>query len=155
MPDLPFTRYPRGGRELLAPVSGGLSKRQYGREVLAWCDYRCAYCGLDMAIYENWRVASVDHVVPENAVARDGYPATWVKNPVNTVAACRPCNDLFNRDRVADPVPPTFEAFLELRDRTFLRRRERVRIAIEAEYAWFEANVRPLRANTGGGSGNP
>jgi len=106
MPDIPFIGYPQGGRELLTLASGDLSKRGYGREVLAWCDYRCAYCGLDMAVYESWRVASVDHVVPTNAVALDGYPATWVKNPVNTVAACRPCNDLFNRDRVADPAPP-------------------------------------------------
>lgn len=44
--DLPFGAYPGGGRELLKPPRGDVARRGYGRNVLEWCGFRCAYCGL-------------------------------------------------------------------------------------------------------------
>ena len=61
----------------------------------------------------------------------------------NVVAACRPCNDLFNRDTAPADVPGSLEAFYALRDETFLSRRARILARREAERTWFEEHVRP------------
>ena len=138
---LPFDRYPGGGRVPIERARGDLARRGYARNILEWCAFRCAYCGLDMSRFEGWLLLSVDHVVPQNTTVFNGYPREWVQNPANTVAACRTCNDLFNRDRVTDPVPPSLGEFFDLRDRLFRTRRDRIHAKLVDERAWFDANV--------------
>lgn len=146
-PPLPFNDYPSGGRALLGKPKGDLARRGYGRDALAWCGFHCAYCGLDMSTFEGWLQVSVDHVVPRQATAI-GFPSQWVLDATNLVACCRTCNDLFNRDPVLDPLPPTLEAFYALRDRLYLARRGRIIERRAAERRWFEENVLPLAART-------
>ncbi|MGD0862934.1 MAG: HNH endonuclease [Candidatus Limnocylindrales bacterium] len=138
--DLPFASYPGSGQELLGPPHGDVARRGYGRDLLAWCGERCVYCGLDMSVFEGWLQLSVDHVVPQQAIGM-GVPADWVLDRANVVACCRSCNDLFNRDPGVSVVPPSLEAFLELRDASFLQRRARINERRAAERAWFEENV--------------
>ena len=61
----------------------------------------------------------------------------------NVVAACRPCNDLFNHDKAPAEVPSSLAAFYALRDETFVSRRARILARLEAERTWFEEHVRP------------
>lgn len=71
----PFAAYPGGGRVLQgAPRWGnGSARRGYGVDVLAWCGYECAYCGLDMSSFEGWLQSSVDHVIPQQMQSLAGY----------------------------------------------------------------------------------
>lgn len=75
----PFDGYPEGGRSLLGkPRSGDSSARRgYGRDVLRYCRYQCAYCALDMTKFEGWLQLLVDHVVPQQMVAL-GFPGEWI-----------------------------------------------------------------------------
>lgn len=141
---LPFNAYPSGGKVLLGKPKGDLSRRGYGRDALAWCGFHCAYCGLDMSTFEGWLQLSVDHVVPQQATA-SGFPAEWILDATNLVACCRSCNDLFNRDPVVDPLPPTLDAFYELRDRLYLARQARIIERRAIERVWFEENVLATR----------
>ena len=142
--NLPFSNYPRNGRELLGkPRWGdGTARRSYGVQALEWCGYRCAYCDLDMSTFEGWLQLSIDHVIPQQMQGA-GYPAEWVLDAVNVVAACMACNGFYNRDPVPDEVPPTLEAFCDIRDRVFLERQARIRARRDAERAWFDAHVKP------------
>ena len=92
----PFDNYPGGGRVLIRRLSGAEARKGYGREVLRYCGFRCAYCGLDLGEFEGWLQLSVDHVIPQQMVAL-GYPAEWVLDEANVVACCRSYNDLFDR----------------------------------------------------------
>jgi hypothetical protein len=139
---LPFDSYPHGGRSLLGKAKGDLARRGYGRQALAWCDFACAYCGLDMSVFEGWLQLSVDHVIPQQSVTT-GFPAAWVLDATNIVACCRSCNDLFNRDPHVDAVPESIVAFYDLRDRLYLARRARIIERRAEERAWFEDNVLP------------
>jgi len=139
---LPFDSYPDGGRSLLGKPKGDLARRGYGRQPLAWCGFACAYCGLDMSVFEGWLQLSVDHVIPQQSVA-SGLPAGWVLDATNIVACCRSCNDLFNRDPHVDAVPESIEAFYDLRDRLYLARRARIIERRAKERVWFEDNVLP------------
>jgi len=140
--NLPFDGYPGGGRELLGRLRGDVARRGYGRKVLTWCDGRCAYCGLDMGVFEGWLQLSVDHVVPQQAIGA-GVPADWVLDASNVVACCRSCNDLFNRDPGLTASPASLDAFYVLRDTLFAARRARIMERRAAERAWFDANVVP------------
>jgi 5-methylcytosine-specific restriction endonuclease McrA len=61
-----------------------------GHKILARDRYRCQYCGLDgAASFENSLIMTVDFIHPS---ARKGK-----KDPVNLVAACRPCNVIKGR----------------------------------------------------------
>lgn len=137
---LPFASYPNGGRELLGKPGGSLARKGYGRDVLAWCGYACAYCGLDMSVFEGWLQLSVDHVIPQQSVGT-GFPPEWVHDRTNIVACCRSCNDLFNRDPHVTAVPASLERFYALRDRLYLARRARIIERRAEERAWFEQNV--------------
>jgi hypothetical protein len=119
----------------------GTARRSYGVKALEWCDYRCVYCGLDMSTFDGWLEMSIDHVVPQQAIAV-GFQAEWILDATNVVAACRACNDLFNRDPIVDPVPLTLEAFYDLRDRMFQQRKARILERREMERAWFETNIK-------------
>lgn len=140
---LPFSAYPSGGRGLLGRAKGGLARRGYGRDVLEWCGFRCAYCGLDMSTFEGWLQLSVDHVVPQQA-STVGFPADWLLDAANLVACCRACNDLFNRDPIVDAVPPTLDVFFDLRDRLYRARRARIIERRGEEQVWFAENVVPV-----------
>jgi hypothetical protein len=134
---LPFDAYPGGGQELPPPPRFGdaTARKSYGLNVLRWCGYRCAYCGLDLGSFEGWLQVSVDQVVPQQA-AKVGYPKAWVLSEANLVACCMACNGLFNRDQVVDAVPASWDAFLHIREANFLRRRARIRIRRETELIW-------------------
>ena len=121
-------------------VGNGTARHGYGLEPLRLCQYRCAYCRLDMATFDGWLQLSIDHVVPQHAIGV-GFPSEWVLDLANVVACCRACNDLFNRDPAMDSLPATLDAFFDLRDRSFLLRRERIIERRASERAWFEANV--------------
>ena len=61
-----------------------------GVRVLERDQHRCRYCGLDgAASFENSLIMTVDFIHPR---ARKGK-----KDPVNLVAACRPCNVIKGR----------------------------------------------------------
>jgi hypothetical protein len=139
---LPFTMYPNAGRRLLGRPKGDVARRGYGRQVLAWCGFECAYCRLDMTTFEGWLQLSVDHVIPQQAIAV-GFPEDWVLDTANIVACCRPCNDLFNRDPVIEPRPGAIGEFWDLRDRLFLMRRARIIERRNSEKAWFLEHVPP------------
>lgn len=138
--ELPFAAYPKGGRKLLGKPKGDLARKGYGRDVLAWCGFACAYCGLDMSVFEGWLQLSVDHVIPQQSVAA-GFPVEWVLDTTNIVACCRSCNDLFNRDPHVGTVPSSLESFFDLRDRLYLARRQRIIERRAEERAWFEEHV--------------
>jgi hypothetical protein len=144
---LPFDGYPSGGRALLGRPKGDIARRGYARDVLAWCGFQCAYCGLDMSIFEGWLQLSVDHVVPQQATGV-GFAREWVLDASNLVACCRSCNDLFNRDPVVDPVPAGLESFFDLRDRLYVARRARIIERRATERRWFEENVLPVAGST-------
>lgn len=151
---LPFEAYPKGGRTLLGkPKTGdGTARRGYGVDVLAWCCYRCAYCGLDMSVFEGWLQLAVDHVIPQQMQGVARYPADWVLDQINTVVACAACNGFLNRDVVLDVTPRSIEEFCRLRDRVFLDRRDKILRRRVAERAWFDERVVPpdsLRALAG------
>jgi hypothetical protein len=93
-----------------------------------------------MGTFEGWLQLSVDHVIPQHAIAA-GFPEDWVLDTSNLVACCRPCNDLFNRDPVIEPAPITLEGFLQLRDRLFLARQARIIERREKERGWFAEHV--------------
>lgn len=141
---LPFASYPRAGRVLLGkPKWGdGTARRSYGVQALEWCGYRCAYCGLSLATFEGWLQLSIDHVIPQQ-MRSAGYPAEWVLDSINVVAACGACNGYFNRDPVIGDVPATLEAFCDIRDRVFRERKARIAERREIERAWFEAHIKP------------
>ena len=72
-----------------------------------------------------------------------GYPAAWVLDAINVVAACGACNGYFNRDPVIGEVPTTLDAFCDLRDKVFLERKARIGERRASERAWFEAKIKP------------
>ena len=148
--NLPFTKYPGGGKELLgAPRSGdGTARRSYERQVHEWCGYRCAYCNLDLGTFEGWLQLSVDHVVPQQ-IAKQGWPKEWIRDTINIVACCGACNGLFNRDPAVAPVPDSFEAFLMIRDALFEQRRDRIRERREVERTWFDTEIAPSVRGSG------
>lgn len=142
--DLPFEAYPERGRALLGkPRWGdGTARRSYGVKALEWCGYRCAYCGLDMSTFEGWLQLTIDHVIPQQMQGA-GYPAEWVLDAINVVAACGACNGYFNRDPVIGDVPLTLEAFCDLRDKVFGERKARILERRATERAWFHINIDP------------
>lgn len=141
---MPFDAYPQGGRVLLdKPWWGdGTARRSYGVEVLRWCGFRCAYCGLDMSTFDGWLQLSIDHVIPQQ-MQSVGYPPQWVLDSINLVAACMACNGYFNRDPVIGEVPMTLEAFGDLRDRVFTERSVRIRDRRSKERTWFDGHINP------------
>jgi 5-methylcytosine-specific restriction endonuclease McrA len=142
--NLPFLSYPNGGRTLLGkPKWGdGTARRSYGLKALEWCGYRCAYCGLDLSSFEGWLQLSIDHVIPQQSQGA-GYPAAWILDATNVVAACMACNGYFNRAPVLDAVPVNLDAFYDVRDRVFLERKARIVARRDTERAWFDEHVRP------------
>lgn len=141
---LPFEAYPHRGRVLLGkpPWGDGTARRSYGVKALEWCGYRCAYCGLPMSTFEGWLQLSVDHVIPQQMQGK-GYPAEWVLDAFNVVAACGACNGYFNRDPVIGEIPTTLEAFCDLRDRVFRERRARILERRASERSWFDVHIKP------------
>jgi hypothetical protein len=147
--DLPFAAYPGSGRKLLGKRrwGDGTARRSYGVKALEWCGYRCAYCRLDMSTFEGWLQLSIDHVIPQQSQGA-GYPAEWILDATNLVAARLACNGYFNRDPVLDAVPLTLEAFYDIRGRVFRQRKGRMLARREAELVWFNAHIRPVGDRT-------
>jgi hypothetical protein len=142
--DLPFATYPGGGRTLLGPPRSGdgTARHAYGLQVHEWCEFRCAYCGLDLGTFEGWLQLSIDHVVPQQMV-RAGYPREWVVDTVNIVACCMACNGMFNRDPAVGAVPANLDEFLAIRDALFLQRRARITERRRIERDWYEQHITP------------
>lgn len=144
--DLPFARYPQGGRALLGRPLGGLPRRAYP-DILSWCELRCSYCGLDLSTFEGWLQVSIDYVVSQESIG-PSVPGDWVLDRANIVASCRSCSELFNWDPETPANPTSLEAFFDLRDSVFVRRRARIGERRAVERAWFEENV--ARRNASG-----
>jgi hypothetical protein len=143
---LPFERYFGGGRRLLGSPAGGdgSSRRGYGVPVFRECGTRCAYCGYDMeGSYESWLNLSVDHVIPDGAARRLGYPREWVADTANLVTCCRACNEFLCHWKLSDPSPATVEEFFDLRDRHFREKRQWVLQRHQSERTWYDATNPP------------
>lgn len=95
-----------------------------------------------MSTFEGWLQLSIDHVIPQQMQGA-GYPAAWMLDAINVVAACLACNGYFNRDPVLDDVPPTLEGFCDIRDKVFRERKARILERRATERAWFEDNIKP------------
>lgn len=134
----PFSRYDRGGTDLLGipAFRDGTARHGYGPPVFAACGYQCAYCGFDMASpYEAWLNLSVDHVVPQH-LTKAAWPREWLLDLINLVTCCRACNEFLNGYRVADLSPPaSLPDFVVVRDRVFAEKLQHAqkRHAIERE----------------------
>lgn len=63
--------------------------RGYAHQVLKRDGFQCRYCGLDGRQWPNWLYLSWDHLLPRGNPQRH--------NPDFIVAACRFCNEAFNR----------------------------------------------------------
>lgn len=63
--------------------------RGYAHLVLQRDGFKCRYCGLDGSQWPNWLYLSWDHLLPIGHPQRD--------NPDFIVAACRFCNEAYNR----------------------------------------------------------
>jgi 5-methylcytosine-specific restriction endonuclease McrA len=63
--------------------------RGYAHPVLKRDRFTCRYCGLDGAQWPNWLYLSWDHLLPVGHPQRD--------DPDFIVAACRFCNEAYNR----------------------------------------------------------
>jgi HNH endonuclease len=109
--------------------------------VFEQCGSACVYCGLDMgAAYESWLNLSIDHVIPAGDGRRLGYPPDWVEDIANLVTSCRACNEFLNAYRVIDSPPQTVDAFFDLRDLHFERKREWVLNRHATERAWYDSS---------------
>ena len=98
------------------PISEALGREIYERD-----NWTCQYCGWSArGGFNAWRHLSVDHVI---RVADEG-PST----PDNLVAACRACNDLFNRR--------SFGSFQE--------KRAAIQERLRADRQFWASNVRLL-----------
>lgn len=126
----PFSRYPAGGRALLSRIGGANARREYGRRLQMLTGERmCAYCGFDLyALFENWLLLQVDHVVPTGMARRLGIPVAYTEIAINLVLACAGCNGFDTRyvDAAAPRANWDLDAFLDLRDATFAVRYERI-----------------------------
>jgi 5-methylcytosine-specific restriction endonuclease McrA len=86
---MPITKL-LGLTKLAKPLTSG-----EGRRILERDQYRCQYCGLDGASnFENSLIMTVDFVHPR---AHKG-----MKNALNLVTACRPCNLIKGRQVFRD-----------------------------------------------------
>lgn len=63
--------------------------RGYAFDILKRDGFRCRYCGWDGSQWPNWLYLSVDHLLPP------GHPQR--ENLDYKVAACRFCNEAYNR----------------------------------------------------------
>jgi len=135
-------RYPSRG--------DGTSRIGYGPAIFALDNYRCDYCGLDMADeFESWLQLSVDHVVPRS-MARRGFDPLLLEDMANLVTCCRACNEFGNRYSLDASVPTTEDEFWDLRDRAFAERRAltvgrreqaRARYRSWRKFTWFPEDL--------------
>jgi 5-methylcytosine-specific restriction endonuclease McrA len=138
----PFDQYPHRGRELLGRPRPAFACRDgYGLELMQVTGQTCcAYCGVSLVgDYYRWLLMARDHVIPAGEAKRLGIPPGFSEDFSNLVLACSGCNGFRNRYRVAAEPRPiwTVEDFLELRDRVFADRLQRVRERRALEIAKF------------------
>lgn len=137
-----FVRYPQGGRVLLGARCGANARREYGRQLHLLTGERCcAYCGLDLyASYEHWLLLQIDHVVPSGMARALGIPAAFFEDAINLVLACAGCNGFDNRyvDAAEPRADWDLDAFLALRDATFIVRYERIAARRALERVFFD-----------------
>jgi hypothetical protein len=127
--DSPFARFPGGGRKPLGLniTTNGSFRTHYGPPVMALWGATCCYCERDLAVaYEAWLDASVEHIVPRQLSAKDGWPLEWTEDLANQATCCRACNEFLNGFKVAEPKPASFEEFADVRDRVYLAKRAQV-----------------------------
>ena len=141
----PFEDYPYGGREPLGHSNKDACRTGYELELQRLTGQTCcAYCGVSLVDdYYRWLLVSVDHVVPRSAALLLGIPPAYTEDFFNQVLCCSGCNRFGNRYAV----PPVLgqalpewqrDRFVELRDRVFNDRRERIAKRRAIERAHFE-----------------
>ena len=98
--------------------------RGYAHPTLKRDGFKCRYCGFDGSQWPNWLYMSWDHLLPLGHTKRD--------NLEYIVAACRFCNEAYNRT-VWDVEGKTPDALVEQKKPFILARREEYRIFWEKE----------------------
>lgn len=150
---LPFDSYPGGGRHLLGEWKGSNARHDYGLELMKLTGQsHCGYCDLDLtANYETWLSFVVEHVIPLSICRANALNRDWYWDLSNAVLACSACNGFCNRFRPDFTISPpnSIEEFYDLRDKIFLRRRERI-LARHAEEREFFGR-KPWAASAGSG----
>lgn len=140
-----FDRYPLDGRALLGRPKDltGACRSGYGLGLQRLTgESSCAYCGVSLVDdYHHWILMSIDHVVPRGEAARVGIDAHLYEDAINLVLCCSGCNGFGNRYRCLVESQPawTLEEFLELRNRIFEDRFQRIAQRRAAEIAFFES----------------
>ena len=140
---MPFDLYPQRGNEPLGipDIGDNTSRKSYGPPTFNICGYYCAYCGADLhKDYQSWLSITVDHVVPKSTPWADQHD-DWIEDLFNRVTCCGACNGFLNRFDCQDQPPNTTAQFIEIRDRIFRVKCERVRERHHEERMWFERNV--------------
>jgi hypothetical protein len=141
--ELPFNKYPGGGREQLKQRRGLITRHVDGPEFMKITGVtHCAYCGLNMiSEFTDWLTMALDHVVPVSVCKKMGIKLTWVWNYSNTVLACGACNGFCNRYKVTVDcaVPTTLPEFYDLRDKIFRERQSLILARRAIELTYFES----------------
>ena len=83
----------------------------------------------------------VDHVVPKSVAIQLGVSIETYNDMVNCVLACNTCNMFDNRNTYAAEIAGdiTIDTFLELRDASFLDRKQIISQIHERDRAFFES----------------
>ena len=142
----PFDEYPNKGNIPLPIPKGTNCRRGYGLDFMRVTKQtHCAYCErIDFtSSYRAWLEMALDHVVPVSVCNEHKIPIGWRDSSSNRVLACAACNSFKNRYRPSFDfeTPVSFEAFLVLRDRIFIQRKELIAQAHREDEAFF--NKRP------------
>jgi hypothetical protein len=142
MEGLPFDSYPDGGTRPLGRVRGANCRHEYGLKFMQLTrQTQCAYCSADFAKdFDAWLTMALDHVVPRSVCIALGVQEDWREDCANIVLACAACNSFCNRykPKNVNSAPPTWEAFLRLRDDIFRQRNERIRERKAAEREFYD-----------------
>lgn len=140
--ELPFSKYPDQGRQLLGKRSVDNSRRGYGLKLQSMTGQAaCAYCGVSLIdTFEHWLLLQVDHVVPRKMGNRLRLPDEWLENYSNTVIACSACNSCENQFDDPDIInaPQTEDEFFDLRDAVLAKRKPRIIQCRSLEKSFFE-----------------
>jgi hypothetical protein len=103
---------------------------------------RCAYCDINLVDdYYHWLLMSVDHVVPRGEAQRLGIPDQFYEDVINLVLCCAGYNGFGNRYRCSAEFTSdwSLETFLNLRDRVFADRSQRIALRRASEMQLFAA----------------
>lgn len=143
----PFDKYPQRGRALLGKPRNISNTRQgQGLELFKLTGQStCAYCDVSLVDdYYHWLLVAVDHVIPNGESKRLNIPSDFSGDVMNLVLCCSGCNGFRNRYvATADSRERwSLEAFLAIRDATFLERKKQIAQRRAEEMDFFHKHWR-------------